>query len=156
MPSRDIPQTINRRGHSRDRRDVWAKPSLRSPGSRRPLRPASKKKPSVCRHKPEIIVSRWCAHCSVSAFNRVISTRLTLLRPNGQTVITFGIPPGLAPTDQGLLLSPFDCHTRHPKQIPLWVAITVSAPKHLESKTDRGFGREAGEFLRVVQMRGQR
>ena len=53
MPPGDIPQTINRRGHSRDRRDVWAKPSLRSPGSRRPLRPASKKKPSVCRHKPE-------------------------------------------------------------------------------------------------------
>jgi len=114
-----------------------------------------KKKPSVCRHKPEIIVSRWCAHCSVSAFNRVISTRLALLRPNGQTVIKFGVPLGLAPTDQGLLLSPFDCHTRHPEQIPLWVAITVSVPKHLDSKTDRGFGRWAGESLRVVHMWGQ-
>lgn len=90
-------------------------------GSRRPLSPAVKKQPSTCR-RGQPVTGRERAHCPVSA-----SIVLPALGPPccARTVRWLshsGFPRRLRSTGLGLLLSPFDCLTRHPEQIPLWVA----------------------------------
>jgi hypothetical protein len=122
------------------------------PGSHRPLRPAPEKKPSTRRHepvfpggaltvrfRPSVVYSALGPPCCARTINRLSNS---------------GFPWSWHPLTRDSYFHRIDHLTRHPKQIPLWVAITVSAPKHLESKADRGFRREAGEFLRVVNQSG--
>ena len=109
-------------------------------GSRRPLSPAVKKQLSICR-RGQPVTGRERAHCPVSAFDRVTSTRPALLRPNCQTAITFGIPSALALYWPGaptfaILTALRATLSRSPCR---WLG-TPLAPKHLDSKASGGSG----------------
>ena len=112
------------------------------PGSRRPLSPAAKKQPSTCRHEPVVCPSRRHTHCLISAFGRVTSTRPALLRSDARQLSNSGFPGVWCRSAPGLLLSLSGYHTPRCEQIPLSAGKSPSAPKHLDSKADGGFGKD--------------